>query len=158
MNIKTKRKPVTLGEALKRTMKEHGISVKRLAKSTTIEKSTIKRIIKGYEQLTPSMACMIGKALGTSAELWLNIQHMEQLWDVNNGEYHYTLYCVSVISDKTGDQMIEKDVLKKYNAMTQEEKEAIRNAFMEKIIANKIVEKPIRLEPEFYDRIYSEIE
>lgn len=66
--------PVHPGDLLRRTMKELGISGYALAKATGKTPTQIHRIVNRQASITANMAVLIGKALGTSAKMWMNLQ------------------------------------------------------------------------------------
>ena len=51
-----------------------GISQYRLAKAIGKPQSAISDIVNGRRSVTPEMAWLIGHALGTTAEFWLNLE------------------------------------------------------------------------------------
>ncbi len=67
-------KPVHPGDLLGRIMKELEISSYALAKATGKTPTQIHRIVKHKASITAGMALLIGKALGTSAEMWVRLQ------------------------------------------------------------------------------------
>lgn len=63
------------GEILREEFLEPlGISQYRLAKTIGKPESAVSDVIHGRRQITPEMAYLLGKALGTSAEFWLALQ------------------------------------------------------------------------------------
>ena len=65
----------TPGEILKEEFLEPlGISQYRLAKAIGKSQSAITDIIHSRRSITPEMAYLIGTALGTGAEFWLQLQ------------------------------------------------------------------------------------
>ena len=61
---------ILLGEFLKPL----GISQYRLAKAIQRPQSAVSDIIHGRRAITPEMAWLLGKALGTTPEFWLNLE------------------------------------------------------------------------------------
>ncbi|MCL2504460.1 MAG: HigA family addiction module antitoxin [Coriobacteriia bacterium] len=51
-----------------------GISQYRLAKAIKKPQSAISDIVRGRRAITPEMAVLLGRALGTSAEFWMNLE------------------------------------------------------------------------------------
>lgn len=51
-----------------------GISQYRLAKAIGKPQSAVSDIVHGRRAITPEMAWLLGKALGTTAEFWLNLE------------------------------------------------------------------------------------
>ena len=63
------------GEILKEEFLEPlGISQYRLAKAIGKPQSAISDIVHGKRAITPEMAYLIGKALGTTHDFWLRLQ------------------------------------------------------------------------------------
>ena len=56
-----------------------GISQYRLAKAIGKPQSAISDIVHGRRAITVEMAWLLGKALGTSAQFWLNLEQTYQL-------------------------------------------------------------------------------
>lgn len=61
-------------------LKEHEISGRELAEKLDVAPSTLNRILKGTSGITPEMALRLSKALGRSAESWLQMQQNYDLW------------------------------------------------------------------------------
>jgi len=55
------------------------ISQVRLAQAIQVAPNVISEIINGRRGISPEMALALGKALGTSPELWLNLQTAHDL-------------------------------------------------------------------------------
>lgn len=64
---------------LEEFLKPLGISQYRLAKAICKPQSAISDIVNGRRSITPEMAWLLGQALGTSAEYWLNLESTYQL-------------------------------------------------------------------------------
>lgn len=56
-----------------------GISQYRLAKAIGKPQSAISDIVNGHRAVTAEMACLLGAALGTTPEFWLNLEMAYQL-------------------------------------------------------------------------------
>ena len=56
-----------------------GISQYRLAKAIGKPQSAISDIVHGRRAITVEMAWLLGRALGTSAQFWLNLEQTYQL-------------------------------------------------------------------------------
>ncbi len=56
-----------------------GISQYRLAQAIGKPQSAISDIVHGRRAISPEMAWLFSKALGTSAEFWLNLEATYQL-------------------------------------------------------------------------------
>ncbi|MEQ1750788.1 MAG: HigA family addiction module antitoxin [Prosthecobacter sp.] len=67
-----------------------GISQYRLAQATGLPASRISDLVKSRRGITPDSAIRLGKALGVSADFWLNLQKHYDLrlaQDANESEY-----------------------------------------------------------------------
>ena len=51
-----------------------GISQYRLAKAIGKPQSAVSDIVNGRRAITPEMAWLLGQALGTTPDFWLNLQ------------------------------------------------------------------------------------
>lgn len=60
-------------------LEPHGISQYRLAKTIGKPQSAISDIVNGKRSITPEMAWLLGRALGTSPQFWLNLEMTYQL-------------------------------------------------------------------------------
>lgn len=57
-----------------------GMSARALAVNLAVSPSTLNRIITGKSGISPDMALRLSKALGRSAEGWLAMQAVYDLW------------------------------------------------------------------------------
>jgi addiction module HigA family antidote len=57
-----------------------GVSGRELAAQLDVAASTLSRVISGASRVTPEMALRLSKALGRSAESWLAMQDVHDLW------------------------------------------------------------------------------
>jgi len=62
------------GELIKDELKERGLTQKRLSEMTGIKASVISETINGKRSVSLNMAVALEKALGISAEFWMNLQ------------------------------------------------------------------------------------
>ena len=62
------------GSFLQEELAERGISQSRLALHIGVSPGVINLICKGRRGISPEMAKKLSVALGTSAELWMNLQ------------------------------------------------------------------------------------
>ncbi len=62
------------GSFLQEELTKRGISQSRLALHIGVSPGVINSICKGRRSVSPEMAKKLSVALGTSAELWLNLQ------------------------------------------------------------------------------------
>lgn len=56
-----------------------GISQYRLAKAIGKPQSAVADIVHGRRSITPEMAWLLGEALGTTAQFWLNLENTYRL-------------------------------------------------------------------------------
>jgi len=78
----------TPGEILKEEfLKPLGISQYRLAKAIGRPQSAISEIVNGQRSITPEMAILIGKALGTTPDFWLRLEATYQLKTFDRAEH-----------------------------------------------------------------------
>ncbi len=61
-------------------LEPYNISGRTLAKQLGVASSTLSRILQGQSRITPEMALRLSKALGRSAESWLQMQDNYDLW------------------------------------------------------------------------------
>lgn len=79
----------TPGEILKEEFLEPlGISQYRLAKTILKPQSAISDIVKGKRSITPEMAVLLGKALGTTPEFWINLETAYQMKTLDLDKLH----------------------------------------------------------------------
>ena len=77
----------TPGEVLlEEFLEPRGISQYRLAKAIHKPQSAISDIVHGRRAVSVEMAYLLGKALGTSPQFWLNLEMTYQLKTVNTEE------------------------------------------------------------------------
>ena len=69
-----KMQPIHPGELLREILEELDISAYALAKSIGKAPIQVSRILAGKSSITAPMARLIGAALGTTAQYWVNVQ------------------------------------------------------------------------------------
>lgn len=57
-----------------------GFTVSEFATAIGISRVTLSRIINGHAGVTPDLAIRLEQALGTSREMWTNLQSSYELW------------------------------------------------------------------------------
>jgi len=78
----------TPGEILKEEFLEPlRISQYRLAKSINKPQSAVSDIVRGKRAITPEMAVLLGKALGTTPDFWLKLEATYQLKTFDQSRY-----------------------------------------------------------------------
>ena len=71
--------PIHPGEHLAEILDELNVSQYRLAKTIGVHPRRINEIVQGKRSITADTALRIGKALGMTAESWLNLQRIYDL-------------------------------------------------------------------------------
>jgi len=70
------------GEFITETYLEpFGMTGRTLASRLAVSPSTVARILNGSSRVTPEMALRLAKVLGRSAESWLAMQDVYDLWN-----------------------------------------------------------------------------
>jgi addiction module HigA family antidote len=73
------RSPIHPGEFLADELEALGMSAPQLAADLHVPANRIYQILKGQRALTADTALRLGQWLGTSAELWMNLQKLYEL-------------------------------------------------------------------------------
>ncbi|MBF0280803.1 MAG: HigA family addiction module antidote protein [SAR324 cluster bacterium] len=82
---KRNRIPTHPGGILKRHYLEPlSISISQLSVQIGVSRKTLSKILNERGKVTPEMALRLSKALGTTPELWLNLQNKYTLWHTEN--------------------------------------------------------------------------
>jgi antitoxin HigA-1 len=78
----TERRPSIPGEILREEFLTHyEITQDELAKAMGVSRFRVNEIINGKRAITAETAILLGKALGTSAKFWVNLQTAVDLFD-----------------------------------------------------------------------------
>jgi addiction module HigA family antidote len=75
------RNPAHPGEILREHIGEMPVS--KLAAHLGVSRVTLSRLLNGNSGVSAEMALKLSEALGTSPELWLNMQTQFDLWQVS---------------------------------------------------------------------------
>jgi|GEM_PF-350705 len=79
---KCKCRPSHPGEILQRHyLLPGGITQKNFSDVIEVSEKHLSQLINGRRRLDPDIAVRIAKTLGTTTELWLNLQKAVDLWD-----------------------------------------------------------------------------
>lgn len=62
----------------------NGVSLAEAARRMGITRATLSRIRNGHAAISADMALRLSELLGTSAEVWLNMQTAHDLWVARN--------------------------------------------------------------------------
>lgn len=73
------RTPIHPGEILAEELTGLGMSAAALARALRIPTNRVTAILKGERAVTADTALRLGHWFGTSAEMWLNLQHSYEL-------------------------------------------------------------------------------
>ena len=63
---------------------ESNISARSFAEQIGVSASALNRVLNAKSAVTANMALRLGKALGTSPEMWMNMQQAYDLWHAKN--------------------------------------------------------------------------
>ena len=75
------------GDFLRQELAERGISQSLLAQHIRVTPGVVNLICKGKRGISPAMAKKLAAAMGTSAELWLNLQRTYELSQAEDPEF-----------------------------------------------------------------------
>ena len=83
--IKMKRKPTHPGAILKEDyLVPLALTVTDMAAKLVVSRKTLSKILNENGAITPDMALRLSRALGTTPDLWLNLQKNYDLWKAEN--------------------------------------------------------------------------
>lgn len=68
------------GVLLRQWISPLGISITQAARHLGISRKALSEIVNGHTGISPEMAVRLSMALGTSSELWMNMQSSYDLW------------------------------------------------------------------------------
>ncbi len=79
--MKQKRKPTHPGKVLDELyIKPLGLNLQKLADRSQVSHNTLLKVRSGRASITPAIAIALSKVLGTTPQLWLNLQQTYDLW------------------------------------------------------------------------------
>jgi addiction module HigA family antidote len=80
--IERKRRPTPPGELLVELyLKPRGVSISRFAEAAGVTRKHMSAIVNGHASITADLATRIATVLGTTAQVWLNLQNAVDLYD-----------------------------------------------------------------------------
>lgn len=83
--ISRKRPPTHPGGILKRHHLEPlALTISRAAAALGVSRKTVSKIVNERGDVTPDMALRLGRAFGTTPELWMNLQNNYDLWHASH--------------------------------------------------------------------------
>lgn len=79
-------KPLHPGEIVRDAVcnEETGLTVSEAAERLGVQRTTLSRLFNGHAGISPEMALRLALLLGTSIEMWLNIQRDFDVWKVQH--------------------------------------------------------------------------
>jgi antitoxin HigA-1 len=81
LRLPTDRPPTHPGEMLlEEYLKPLGVSQTQFASAISVSYVRLNSIVKGHRSVTPDTALRLERALGASADFWLNLQLAWDLW------------------------------------------------------------------------------
>ncbi len=83
MSAKSKRglAPAHPGEVLRDLWDDIGLTQDEFSKALGVSRQTVAQLLGGRRNISADMAHRLSRALGTSAELWMNLQSEVDLWE-----------------------------------------------------------------------------
>jgi addiction module HigA family antidote len=82
--IERKRRPTPPGELLAELYLEpRGVSISKFAEAAGVTRKHMSAVVNGRASVTAELAARIAAVLGTSAQVWLNLQNAVDLYDAS---------------------------------------------------------------------------
>ena len=82
VTVRNKRRPTPPGELLAELyLKPRRVSISKFAEAAGVSRKHMSAIIHGRAAITADLATRIATVLGTTAQLWLNLQNAVDLYD-----------------------------------------------------------------------------
>ena len=83
--LKTKKKPVSVGEMLvEEFLVPLSLTQAALAEAMGVPRKHVNELCTGRRAVTADTALMLARVFGNSPEFWLNTQRRTELWDALN--------------------------------------------------------------------------
>jgi antitoxin HigA-1 len=83
--MRMQRKPAHPGRILRNMyIKPLKITITKMAEELCVSRKAISAIVNERKSITPEMALRLSQALGTTPDLWLNLQKKHDLWCAMN--------------------------------------------------------------------------
>lgn len=73
------------GDIIQESLDELNVSLREFARAMEIAPSTASRLLTGKAALTPEMAIKLSVVIGSSPQMWLNLQNARSLAEAENG-------------------------------------------------------------------------
>ncbi len=85
--VPTHRRPTTPGEMLvEEFLRPLGITQTAFAERIGVTYARLNEIVNGRRGVTPDTALRFARALGTTPDFWLNVQHVLDLYDAMHSD------------------------------------------------------------------------
>lgn len=89
--LKRDRRPSTPGAILKGLFLEpRGVNITEMAEAIEVSRKHLSQVVNGRARLEAQLAARIAKALGTSTEIWLDLQAAVDAWDAEQETRDWT--------------------------------------------------------------------
>lgn len=77
-------KPLHPGEIVRDALcnEDTGLTVSEAAQKLCVQRTTLSRLFNGHSGISAEMAMRLAMLLGTSIEMWLNLQRDYEIWKV----------------------------------------------------------------------------
>ncbi|HLB42782.1 MAG TPA: HigA family addiction module antitoxin [Gammaproteobacteria bacterium] len=76
--------PLHPGEIVKDTLIDGAhLNVTEAARKLRVSRTALSRLLNGHVGISPEMALRLSKLLGTSIEMWINIQAQYDTWRIS---------------------------------------------------------------------------
>ena len=79
MNIRSGMRPVHPGEILREEMEELDLSARAMAEAINVPANRVSAILNGTRGITADTALRLSRYLGTTPEVWINLQKSYEL-------------------------------------------------------------------------------
>jgi len=79
MNIRNGMRPVHPGEILREEMEELDLSARAMAEAINVPANRVSAILNGTRGITADTALRLSRYLGTTPEVWINLQKSYEL-------------------------------------------------------------------------------
>jgi len=84
-----KRKPIHPGRFLREEfLKPHNITQADFAEAIQLNRVTVSKILNERQKVTPDVAIRLSKCLGTTPDVWINMQIKLDLWEEVHKKSH----------------------------------------------------------------------
>ena len=62
-------------------LEPRGVGIGELAAAIEVSRKHLSQVVNGHKRVEPALAARLAKALGTTAQFWLNLQSAVDAWD-----------------------------------------------------------------------------